>query len=932
MKEKRKIDPTTIIVIVVSIICLIIGINAVGISISIIVIGLLNCIYFKDPILKFIKERRKSSTKEKKEEKIKQDEKNVYEYKVGNDIVSTGDDSDMKKKKTNSSNKTKAPKKKRKLGWKIFQCFLLFCCFCFIVGVVGVTLFLASIVKNAPEFIPENLYSVEPSKIIVEETNEVLATLGTENRKIITYDEIPEVFINALIATEDSKFFQHNGIDLSRFLVASIKQLLGQQDAGGASTLTMQLSKNYIVEDDTATGIAGIKRKFTDVYISVFKIEPTYTKEEIIEFYVNSGQLGSRYGIEAAAQLYFQKSAKDINISEAALLAGMFQAPSRYNPLYHPEAAEKRRKLVLYYMHRHGYITNEQYDIALKLTVDKIVKAEDDIDTSTADVIDDVNRSAVDTIVAEVIATTGKDPRKEPMTIYTTIDPKLQKHVGNIMNGKNYKWENDKVQAGIAVVDINTGAIKAVGGNRETTKSNVTNHATGANIDYQIGSTSKPIYDYGPAIEYLNWSTGTVIADEKITYSDGTSINNADGKFNGFNTIRTQLKLSRNIPALKTFQQLDKDKVKQFAMSLGLHPEDNFHEAHSIGGYNGESPLNMAAAYAAFGNGGYYTKPYSVTKIVFSKSGQTKVTTTSKKQVMSSSTAYMITSILQDAAAYGIDAGKYKAINGVKYAGKTGTTNFTPEVKKQYKFPSNAVKDYWAVGYNTEYAIGIWYGYDSNKDGCNRLGSMQHTRLFQAVAKGIFTNKADFKMPDTVKKVKIEKDNATLMLPSEFTPKNYITEELFVAGTEPTTVSTRFSKLADVTNLTATANYGTVTVSWDPIETPDAFNFDLLKQQNKSAYTGNKALETYVNKLISTNKKVLGNLGYNVYLQTEEGLTLLGWTQSPTYTFTANNGENKIVVKSCYSVFKTNMSDGKTITVNVSDGYIPTPTPVDPEG
>ncbi len=933
MKEKIKIDPNTIVVIIVSIICLIIGINAVGIPITIIVIGLLNVVYFKNNILEFIQKKKKNSEPKEKKKKektnnVKREEKPIYEYKVGDEIITTGDDN-MKKKKKSKSEK---PKKKKKLGWKIFQCFLLFCCFCFVIGVIGVTLFLSSIVKNAPEFNPEKLYSVEPSKIIVEQTNEVLATLGTQNRKIITYDEIPEVFINALIATEDSRFFQHNGIDLYRFLVASFKQLLGDHNAGGASTLTMQLSKNYIVEDLTDTGIEGIKRKFTDVYISVFKIEPTYTKEEIIEFYVNSGQLGSRYGIEAASQLYFQKSAKDINISEAALLAGMFQAPTRYNPLINPDRAEARRKTVLSLMLRHEYITREQYDIAIKLTVDKIVKAEDDTDTSTADVIDDVNRSAVDTIVKEVIQTTGKDPRKEPMTIYTTIDPKLQKHVGNIMMGKTYKWENNKVQAGIAVVDIKTGAIKAVGGNRVTNKSNVLNHATDPDIDYQIGSTSKPLYDYAPAIEYLNWSTGTIIADEKITYSDGTPIHNSDNKYRGFDSIRTQLQYSRNIPALKTFQQLDKSKIQGFVTSLGLHPESNLHEAHSIGGYNGENPLDMAAAYSAFGNGGYYTEPYSVSKIVFTKSGQTKIISKNTRQVMSSSTAYMVTSMLQDAATFGIDAGKYKAVNGVPYAGKTGTTNFTPEIKKQYKFPANAVKDLWAVGFNTEYAIGVWYGYDSNNDGCNRLGSMQHTRLFQAVAKGIFTNKADFKMPDTVKKVKIEKDYATLMLPSEYTPKEFIKEELFVAGTEPTTVSTRFSKLADVTNLSATTNLSTVTLSWSPISTPDALNLEYIKGLNKSAFYNNSGLENYSKKVLSKNQSTLGSLEYNIYMQTENGLTLLGTTQSPTFTFTApHSGEIKIVVKACYSKFKTNISNGTNITLNLNFQEVPNPNPDNPE-
>ena len=178
-------------------------------------------------------------------------------------------------------------------------------------------------------------------------------------------------------------------------------------------------------------------------------------------------------------------------------------------------------------------------------------------------------------------------------------------------------------------------------------------------------------------------------------------------------------------------------------------------------------------------------------------------------------------------------------------------------------------------------------------------------------------------MPSTVKKVKIEKGSATLMLPSEFTPKDYITEELFVAGTEPTTVSTRFAKLSDVSNLSAVVNGGSVTLTWDPISTPDAFNKEVLTKQNKSAYTKTSELEKYVNSLISTNKKVLGNLGYNVYVQTDSGLTLLGWTQNPTYTVTGQYGNVTLVVKSAYSVFQKNMSDGKSVTVTVNGGYEP---------
>lgn len=936
--NKQKISSMTICVLIISLIILIVGILAVGFLPSFLTVAILDIIYFKKELsiaYRNIKKMIKKSKAQKESAKIPKTKEAIYEYKKGDEIITTKEDSMKKKKKNTSSQKSnntqKKNKPKKKVGVIIFECFLLFCCFCFMVGISAVLAFCTYIVTSAPKFDPEKLYSVEPSTLYWSDGS-VMAVVGTEKRDIITYDELPEVYINALVATEDANFFQHNGIDLKRFLVVSVKQVLGQDDAGGASTLTMQLSKNTYTSK-TATGWKGIVRKFTDVYLSVFKIEPTYTKEQIIEFYANTNQLGSTYGVESASKMYFGKSAKDMNISEAALLVGMYQAPSAYNPFLHPEAAEERRQTVLYLLRRHNYITDKEYEIAKKMTVDKIVTQTAD-DWTGADEMDDWKRSAVDTAVSEVIKRTGDNPRETPMKVYTTFNKNYQEHVGKIMTGETYKWEHENSQAGIAVVDVHNGALVAVGGNRDNSSDNNLNHAT--QINYQIGSTAKPLYDYGPAFEYLNWSTATVLADEPMDYSDGTKIGNWDGSYWGFRSIREQLAGSRNIPALKTFQLLDKDKIRSFVESLGLHPENYLHEAHSIGGYGGkeedgikrgENPLSMAGAYAAFANGGYYTEPYSVTKIVYAD-GETVNVQMETKQVMSSATAYMITSILQDCAEDMVVP--RKQINNVPYAGKTGTTNYDSKTMKANKLPSNAAKDLWVAAYNTDYAISVWYGFDSLKEGYNRMGTKPHRNLFQAVAKKIFTNKANFKMPDTVTKVKIETDSATLMLPSEFTPKKYIKEELFIAGTEPSQVSTRFSKLNDVSDLVATVNGGTVTLSWSPIATPDPFNKTLLKEQNKSAFVSESRLNSYVNTLYKKNVSDLGEVGYNVYVQTEVGLTLLGWTPNTSYTVSGQSGNVTFIVKTCYSKFKNNIADGKSVTIDAGDAPITPTEPTDP--
>ena len=845
-----------------------------------------------------------------------------------------------------SSNKTDKEKKKHTGLKAVLYTFLLI----IFIGIISVcaitTAFFIYIAIQAPAFDENILYTSEPS-VILDVKGDVIANIGTEDRVLLSYDELPEVLVNAIVATEDSRFFQHNGIDLPRFLVASVKQVLGGS-GGGASTLTMQLSKNFYTSSNDQ-GWEGIKRKFTDVYMAVFKIEPAYSKEQILEFYVNSFFLGSGYGVEVTSKNYFGKSAKDLNVAEAAMIAGLFQAPGSYNPYTNPEGTENRRQTVLNLMKRHGYITDEEYDIAKEMTVDKIVK-ENTSENIASGIVDEDYQLFVDMVIQDVKEKTGESPYTKSMTIYTTLDPDLQKHVSDIMNGKTYTWENKKVQGGIAIVDINTGAIAAIGGGRNVSTANTLNRAT--NLNHQIGSTAKPLYDYGPAIEYLNWNTGTLINDSAYTYSDGTKITNADGGYKGYQTIETHLKLSRNIPALKTFQATSNDDKVKFVTSLGLAPEiyscgdgytlkrnkcinkenpndivdakitKKLHEAHAIGGYNGESPLPMAAAYAAFGNGGYYNEPYSFSKILYNDTGDTFINKTETKQVMSEATAYMITYMLQKTREYGIDAGNYKDVNGVPYAAKTGTTNFDEATKKQFHLSSSAVNDLWVVGYNTQYSIAVWYGYDKIQDGTNKL-STQHQRLFQAVAKGAFTDKSDFKQPSSVVKVTTEKDSATSLLPSSYTPSNYKVTSLFISGTEPNKVSTRFNLLSDVTNLDSYNNGdGTATITWSKISTPDALNKSYIEGYlNKSAFPDG-SMSSYASYILGVNKSLFGEVGYNVYIEKNGTLELQGWTSGDTYKISTTNGFHKVVIKTCYSNYKANMSNGQSINVEITGSSI----------
>ena len=517
-----------------------------------------------------------------------------------------------------------------------------------IIGLVGFTAFLIYIKIDAdPKYVTTKLETQENTTFL-DINNKEYAKLGSEMREKVKYNELPEVLIDAIIATEDSRFFQHNGFDAPRFSKAVIGQLLGHSDAGGASTLTMQVVKNSLTNAYATEGIKGITRKFEDIYLAIFKLEKNCSKEQIIEYYVNNHYLGGNiYGVQEAAEAYFGKTVSELNLSEAATLAGMFKSPVYYNPAEHSDHAEARRKTVLYLMKRHGYITAEEEKIANSIPVSSLIA------TSTGATLNNKYRGYIDTVVAEINNKYNINPYTTPLTVYTNLDRSKQDGVNSVMNGESYTWINDKVQAGVSVLDSQTGKILAIGngrviGQRTEYGKNQFNYAT--EIKRQPGSTAKPLFDYGPGIEYNNWSTYTLFDDTPYTYSDGRSIKNWDGTYYGTITMRRALSTSRNIPALKAFQQVDNKKILEFVTNLGIQPEvcstgykydvdskkcvnsttkdtedpSKVHEAHAIGAFTGTNPLQMSGAYAAFSNGGYYNEPYSVSKIVYKSNCETK--------------------------------------------------------------------------------------------------------------------------------------------------------------------------------------------------------------------------------------------------------------------------------------------------------------------
>lgn len=814
-------------------------------------------------------------------------------------------------KKTKSNDTVVKQKKKKKIK-KILKLLLNIFLLLLLIGLIGGIVFAVYIVVKAPNFDPKNLYSTEAS-IVYDKNGKQITKLGVEKRKNVNYDDLPQVLVDAIIATEDSRFMQHNGFDLPRFLKASagqvVNKITGHGNAGGGSTLTMQVSKNNYTSVESS-GFEGIVRKFTDIYISIFKLEKNYSKEEIIEFYVNIPYLGNNsYGVEQACQSYFGKSVSDINLSEASLIAGLFQAPASYDPYRHPDYAEERRNTVLYLMQRHGYITKEEAEDAKKISVTSLLRSSNPESESNE------YQSYIDVVIDEVEEKTGNNPYTTGMKIYTNLDTDKQTVLNDLMSGKTWTWKDDKVQAGVAIVDVNTGALVAVGGGRNRTGARQLNYAT--DITRQIGSCAKPLFDYGPAFEYNNAGLASQVYDGPHSYSSGVAIRNVDGSYGGTMTYKYALAASRNIPALKVFQSVDNSKIKEFVTKLGITPEidsnGSLHEAHALGAFSGSNPKNMAAAYAAFANGGYYAEPYTINKVEYIDSDKTVSLKSKRTRVMSDSTAYMITDALTYAvSSYGNIGG---SVSGVQLAAKTGTTMFDDATRKAKGYPSSANMDMWVTGYTPEYAVSLWYGYTEAEKGYY-LGSEGYSvrgKIFRQIISSISDKSGTkkFTVPSSVVKVTVEKETSPLMLPSANTPDNMKVTEYFKKGTQPTEVSPRYSALPNASGLTAKTNGNQVELTWTAAAKPEYLTDDYFRKNYKN-YFGS-SLET----ALSSRKASDGEFGYEVLVKDNNTGTTnsLGFTTETSFKTTKINSNVTYIVKTKLANLSCTASSG--ITTNV---------------
>ena len=744
--------------------------------------------------------------------------------------------------------KKKAPTSSKKKLWKK----ILIGIAAFVtVAIIAIVAIFAYYGATAPTIQASDLEGATETKIL-DKDGELIYSLGGEKRDLITSEQVPQLLKDAITSIEDKRFYSHMGIDPIRIAGSFLRNAKAGQITQGGSTITQQLVKLAVFstkkEDQT------YKRKIQEIMLAL-QLERNYSKEQILTYYLNKVYMANNvYGFGTASHYYFNKELSELSLPQVALLAGMPQAPNSYDPYANADQAKERRDLVLYSMKENGKITKEQYDQAVATPVTEgLIAHNNNVDSNDKALVYD---SFVTMVLKEVQEKTGLDPYNDGLTIETTIDSKAQQRLYDIVNTNDYiQYVNDKIQNAVVMLDTKTGAVRAVNGGRKQTTLLGYNRAT--DNSRSTGSTIKPVIDYGPAIEYLNYSTGQTIMDQRTTYSNGVELNNWDFSHKGAMTLRTALVYSRNTTALQTFKAVGETNIKSFLNNLDIQikndGQDYLVESNSIGA--DISPIKMAAAYATFGNYGTYSKPYTVTKVT-TRDGQVTEFKPEQKQAMKDSTAYMITDVLKDSFKYGFAT--QAAIPGLPTAAKTGSSNYTIEQKRAMGASDyeDIIPDSWFIGYSTDYTISAWTGYDNpyEQGGGVDTTEQEYSRLIYYYLMKYMAESSsgdDWVQPDSVVKQQIEIGSDPLSLPGPRTPANMIATELFVKGHVPTQQSMNYgTKIEGPTGLKATYDKSkkALTVTWDNYKTNS-------KDKPQYKVTVNGQTQT-----VSTNKVTFQNI------------------------------------------------------------------------
>lgn len=684
-------------------------------------------------------------------------------------------------------------RRKLKLWAKLLIAFLIM----MLVGTIGVFGYAFAVIHGMDDWSVDSLQYSSTTFIIDNDGKSFEELHAGENRIPLEIDEIPQELIDCFVSTEDTRFYKHKGVDVKRIFGAALADIKSGGFSQGASTLTMQLARNAILEDQSKK----IDRKIKEAYIAL-KIEQQYSKDEIMALYLNTICFGhGAYGVEAASRTYFGKRVNELSLSDYAVLTGLVRNPSLYSPIKNLDNAYKIRDVVLDNLAR--YKPDEYETAAAAAKNDKIVVAEyqgsgdkytyawftDQVIEEAEDILESMG-------IDESTLFTGG------YKIYTTVDKTVQSLMEEgFANNANFPTgtsTTNKVESAMAVLDNQTGAIRGLVGGREYTTKRGYNRATG--MKRQPGSTFKPVSVFAPAIE-MGYSPASVVNDVSTSFGGSYTPTNYDGKYRGVCSMRDAAIESRNIPAVKFLQKIGVDYSMHMIEKMGISMADDQNSGLSLalGGMTyGVSPLQMAAAYATFANAGVYNEPYCIRKIENSKGEIIYQHQAVSNTVMKKTTAYLVTNMLMSVTERG--TGTRAQISGVDVASKTGTVQL-PDTAA-FKGIQNGNKDAWFAAYTPELTGVIWMGYDKDLDDNGKPQYLQQiygghypAMIWKKVIGGASetASRTKFTVPNGLTYKPI--DTKSGLLPGSLTPPQYVKTEVFDAINLPTETSDVWKKV-----------------------------------------------------------------------------------------------------------------------------------------
>ena len=623
---------------------------------------------------------------------------------------------------------------------------------------------------------PSKLTNLAQTGAIYDKDGNYVTTLvGRENRTVIDTSALPRHVVDAFLAAEDLRFYKHPGFDVTRILGAVLSNMRSGGFDQGASTITQQLVKlSHLSSQKT------IARKLEEIWLAL-QMEQVYTKDQILDMYLNYIYFGQgAYGIQAAAEVTFGADASELSPAQAAALAAAIKAPSAYSIQSSPENNRERREYILAVMRDEGMLTAEAYDAALQEALQPIKSAA--VQTEYGWFVDAVLDEAelqLD-VSAEMLLAGG-------YRIDTTLDPDMQNILDKQFENTGVFPANAKdgtiVQAAAAAVDNGTGAVRAIVGGRKYETRRGLNRAT--HLRRQPGSALKPLAVYAPAIEYAGWTAASVILDEPTAFG-AYKPRNAGNAYYGNVTLRAALKNSLNIPAVKVIESIGVGTARRYLTAVGIELDDrDWNLSLSLGSMTyGASPVQMAAAYSPFANGGTFHAPYFIERITDRDGVVIYQHQDSGTRVLSSQHAYLLTNLMQTVISSGTGTRLNSA--GVQVAGKTGTVNMV----------GGGNRDAWMNAYTANLSVCVWMGYD-DPDDAHRLpnsvsGGTNPASLARNFLKAYYSgrSKPTFKKPGGFVSVTLDKKaiewRGEPMLATSLTPDAYKFSEIFIEGTQPT--------------------------------------------------------------------------------------------------------------------------------------------------